>query len=129
MAVCETWLHDGVKDAEVSVDFPNFNIFRSDRNIGRDGRPRSGGGVALYLRDCFSGDCLATFDNGVVEMLIVKVHQLNSIVVVLYRPPDTTSSELRGALSCLDDTLSSLPSPLPSIVLCGDLNLRQKHVS
>ena len=62
-------------------------------------------------------------------MLIVKVHQLNSIVVVLYRPPDTTSSELRGALSCLDDTLSSLPSPLPSIVICGDLNLRQKHVS
>ena len=129
VAVCETWLHDGVKDAEVTLDFPNFTLFRADRGLGPDGNPRVGGGVALYLKDEFSGDCLATYDNGVVEMLVVKIHQLDSIVVVLYRPPDTTASELQGALKCLDETLSSISAPLPAIVLCGDFNLGSNAVT
>ena len=91
--------------------------------------PRVGGGVALYLKDELSGDCLASYDNGVVEMLMVKIHQLDSIVVVLYRPPDTTASELRGALNCIDDTLSSLSAPLPTIVMCGDFNLGSSAVT
>ena len=33
VAVCETWLHDGVKDAEVTVDFPNYTLFRADRGV------------------------------------------------------------------------------------------------
>ena len=112
-----------MNDAEVCLDFPNYSLFRADRGLGPDGHPRVGGGVALYLRDDLSGDCLATYDNGVVEMIVVKIHQLDSIIVIMYRPPDTTASELRGALTCLDETLSSLSAPLPSVVLCGDLNL------
>ena len=54
MAVCETRLRDVVKDAEVTLEFPNFTLFRADRGLGPDGRPCSGGGVALYLRDDFS---------------------------------------------------------------------------
>ena len=49
-------------DAEVTVDFPNYTLFRADRGLGPGGNPRDGGGVALYLRDEFSGDCLATYD-------------------------------------------------------------------
>ena len=49
-------------DAEVTVDFPNYTLFRADRGLGPSGNPRDGGGVALYLRDEFSGDCLATYD-------------------------------------------------------------------
>ena len=111
VAVCETWLHDGVKDAEVTIDFPDYTIFRADRGLGRDGTPRVGGGVALYLKEEFSGDCLVTYDNGVVEMLIVKIHQLDTIVIVLYRSPDTAVSELKGALDCLDERMRYRGSP------------------
>ena len=45
------------------------------------------------------------------------------------RPPDTTVSELKGALDCLDETLSGIEAPLPTIVLCGDLNLGSNAVS
>ena len=58
----------------------------------------------------------------------MRIHQLDSVIVVLYRPPDTTASELKGALSCLDETLSSLQAPMPSVVLCGDLNLGSSAV-
>ena len=62
-------------------------------------------------------------------MLIVKIHQLDTIVIVLYRPLDTAASELKGALDCLDETLSGIEAPLPTIVLCGDLNLGSNAVS
>ena len=58
VAVTETWLHDGVKDAEVCHDFSDFTLFRADRAEGREG-----GGVALYLRDELAGDLLATYYN------------------------------------------------------------------
>ena len=120
----ETWLHDGVKDAEVCHDFPDYTLFRADR-AGK----REGGGVALYLRDELAGDIIATYSNSVVQLLIVKIHKMNTIVAVLYRPPDTRLSELAGALTCLDDTLSGLEDPIPGVVLCGDLNLRSEVVT
>ena len=76
VAVTETWLHSGVLDAEVCHNTPGFNIIRCDRS-GRDG-----GGVALYLRDDLSGDVLGTFDNGVCQLLVVQIHQLDTIVAV-----------------------------------------------
>ena len=59
----------------------------------------------------------------------MKIHKLNTIVAVLYRPPDTRLGDLSGALTCLDETLAFLPSPLPSVVLCGGLNLRSEVVT
>ena len=80
VAVTETWLHIGAHDAEDCHNMPGYTIFRCDRDN------RDGGGVAVYLRDDLSGDVLGTFDNGVCELLIVQVHQLDTIVAVVYRP-------------------------------------------
>ena len=57
LGVTETWLHEGVLDAEVTHSFPGYNILRSDRAGGR-----VGGGVAIYLRDDLTGDILATYN-------------------------------------------------------------------
>ena len=116
VGVCETWLSPDVVDAEVCHDFPGYSIFRADRVN------RQGGGVALYLSDTLSGDVLATFDNGVCQAIIVMVHQLNTCVCVLYRPPDTRFSEFSEMIHCVDSSLSNLPTPTPNIVIMGDMN-------
>ena len=81
MGITETWLTDQHEDAEVMI--PGFSILRSDR------KTRDGGGVALYLREDLTGDVLAQFDNGSCEMIIVMIHQLDTVVAVCYRPPNT----------------------------------------
>jgi hypothetical protein len=100
LGVTETWLHEGILDAEVSYGFPGYSILRCDRAGGVQG-----GGVALYLRDDLTGDILASYaqisplqGSSVCEMLVLKVHQLDTIVCVVYRPPDTRLEEFAGLL-------------------------------
>ena len=131
VGVTETWLHEGVLDAEVSHGFQGYSILRCDRAGGRQG-----GGVALYLRDDLSGDILASYakqhparGGSVCEMLVVKVHQLDTVVCVVYRPPDTRLEEFAGLLQCLDSTLSALPTPTPTVIVMGDMNLPQACIS
>ena len=102
---------------------PGYHILRCDRS-GRDG-----GGVAVYLRDDLTGDVLGTFDNGVCQLLAVKVHQLDTIVAVVYRPPDTRFDEFKPMLRKLDDILSTLPTPTPIITVMGDFNFRKETIN
>ena len=111
LAVTETWLHSGVFDAEVTHDFPGYSILRCDRS------GRQGGGVALYLRDDLTGELLGSMDNGVCELMVVHIHQLNTVVAVLYRPPDTRITEFSPILSELDKLLYDLKDPMSNIVL------------
>ena len=122
VGVTETWLHSGIFDSEVTHNFAGYSLFRSDRE-GRDG-----GGVALYLREDLIGDVLTTFDNGVCELLVVNIPKLDHIVAVIYRPPDTKCAEFTNMLNKLDEALSGLPAPTPTITLMGDLNLPQSVV-
>ena len=131
LGVTETWLHEGVLDAEVTYSFPGYNILRCDRAGGRQG-----GGVALYLRDDLTGDILTSYaqthplrGGSVCEMIVVKIHQLDTIVCVVYRPPDTRCEEFAGVLQCLDRTLSTLPAPSPSILVMGDMNFPRSCIS
>ena len=79
VAVTETWLSPDVLDSEVTHNFPNYSLLRCDRES------RQGGGVALYIREDLTGDMLYSFDNGVCELLVVMVHQLNTVVAVMYQ--------------------------------------------
>ena len=73
--------------------FPSFPSFEySDKQ---------GGGVGLYLRNDLTGEILGSADNGVCELLVVHIHQLNTVVAVAYRPPDTRLSEFTYILSKL----------------------------
>ena len=123
VAVTETWLNDGVFDSEVCHNFPGFSFFRSDR-IGREG-----GGVALYLKDTLTGEVLGTFDNKVCQFLTVKIHQLDTVVTVFYRPPDTRMAEFTEALQKLDKILSDLPTPTPIMAVMGDFNFTRQTVT
>ena len=115
-AVTETWLGPDISDSELLVHLSGYTLLRSDRA----GRER--GGVCLFLRDDHTGEVLNTFSNGVCELLVVQVHQLNTVVAVCYRPPDTTLREFQAALVRLDEVLMDLPAPTPTIALMGDFN-------
>ena len=45
-----------------------------------------------------------------------------------YRPPDTKLSEFSSILKSLDNTLSSLPTPAPTVVLMGDFNFGHRAI-
>ena len=115
VGVVETWLTEQHADAEVCM--PGFTIFRSDR------QERDGGGVALYLREDMTGDIIAQFDNGTCEMIVVMVHQIDTVVAVCYRPPNTRYGQFEELVNMLDSTLSKLPSPTPNLCWMGDFNL------
>ena len=122
VAVTETWLSPMIMDSEVTHNFPGYSILRCDRGA------RQGGGVALYIREDLTGDILCSFDNGVCELLVVMVHQLNTVVVVAYRPPNTRISEFSELLSKLDGVLEELPAPTPTITVMGDFNFPKSSI-
>ena len=116
IAVTESWLKPEVKDSELLVNMPGYSLFCSDR------KGRKNGGVCVFLQDQLSAECIGTYDNGVCESIVLQIHSLKTVLVVLYRPPDTRLSEFSPVLADIDKLLSSLPTPTPSIVTMGDLN-------
>ena len=123
VAVTETWLSPDIFDSEVTHSFPGYSLLRCDR-VGRQG-----GGVALYIKEDLTGDVLGSFDNGVCELLVVMVHQLNTVVAVMYRPPNTRLSEFSETISKLDSLLTDLPTPTPIITLMGDFNFTKQAIT
>ena len=78
LCFCETFLHDGIHDSEIQI--PNFSIARSDHYS------RVGGGVCVYIRNT-----VKYISNSVCELLILKLQNPSTIIIIIYRPP-----------SCLD---------------------------
>ena len=85
IALTETWLCEGVEDAEIHME--GFNVFRGDR-LGREK-----GGVALYLREDLAAVQICDYNNRAVNAIVVKCRPLDSLIVVVYRPPDTEEEE------------------------------------
>ena len=59
---------------------------------------------------------------------MVRIHQLDNILAVMYCPLDTRSAEFSTALTNLDIVWSSLPNPISIDTILGDLNLPQSAV-
>ena len=93
-----------------------YSIIRQDRQ----GRQR--GGVCLFLRKDLSGEILCNYSNGVWEVLIVKVNQLDTIDTDEYRPPDTHHHEFAPIIKKIDTVFHNLPAPTVNFTIMGDLN-------
>ena len=52
-----------------------------------------GGGVALFLTDDLTCGLIGSLEYGVCELLVVHIHQLNTLSVASHRPPDTKIAE------------------------------------
>ena len=102
--------------SEVLVNIPGFTIFRCDRVN------RSRGGVCIVSRDNISAECIGTYDNGVCELVVLKVHSLNTKPACCYRPLVTHHQEFIPMLGELDRIFSDLSAPAPAVVLLGELS-------
>ena len=84
--------------------FPGYNFYYVDRSGGRDG-----GGVALYFSEKLTGDIIASYDNSVCGLLIVK----------------TTPAEFKDMKGALDKSTlvtfsnrGKIPSSPPVDIIC-----------
>ena len=112
VAITETWWDDS---HNWSAAMDGYKLFRK----GRQGR--RGGGVALYIRECF--DCLELNEgNDKVECLWVKIrgkaNKADILVGVCYRPPNQDEETDEVFYKRLAEVSQSL-----ALVLVGDFNL------
>ena len=110
-AVSETWIDSSIGDGEIAL--PGFNVVRQDRD-------RTGGGVALYIRDSISFNPRPDLAvNGMeviwVELLLPRTKGI--LACACYRPPSDGDF-----LSKLEQSLSKV-EPGKELLILGDLNI------
>ena len=110
----ESHLNPEILDAEVNIE--NYKITRADR------KRRLKGGCCIYVRnDIMTYDELA-WSNSVVDMCSVKLKTNDTLVINIYRPPDTERHEnaFEEALVKLEEILAKNENN--NIIITGDLN-------
>ena len=90
IVLTETHLSVAILNAEINI--PGYTLFRSDR------AGRSHGGTAAYVRNDLACQVLLCESNSVCETLIMKVKSLETILISMYRPPDSSLEEFSEAL-------------------------------
>lgn len=114
IALSETWLSE---NEVIDYQLDNYNVVSVCRNS-------RGGGVMLYIRDCFDYKvvdkyCLVLGD--ILECVTVDIiipGAKNITAMCCYRPPHTNIRTFNENLSPLLDDLKG-----KSIMLCGDFNI------
>ena len=62
------------------------------------------------------------YSNSVCELLILKLHTPSLIVIFMYRSPSCTINEFDDVIIKINQFIFSLNSPLPNIMILGDIN-------
>ena len=116
-AFCETHLNPSMKEAEIRME--DYAVFRADR------QDRNKGGVVIYLRKDAAADAelLASGSDGVVEYVVVHIKSYNLVIANVYRPPATPTNCFSPVIQKIKECISGLSGTMPSIMICGDLNL------
>lgn len=98
LGLSETWLYEQIPDNEVHCS--GYQTIRLDRPNIKSYKQR-GGGLLLYVTECFSVSKVNVIHNTTVEILHVKLTKefLKPIhVVIVYKPPTTTTSTFIDSL-------------------------------
>lgn len=113
IGLSETWLKEELSDDALAI--PGYNLSRNDR-WGR------GGGVAFYVRDCYSFKNISVqpAQSALEQLWIsVRIRGKSLCLGTLYRPDG-------NLISCIDDLENSLISLIPEydvVIFGGDLNI------
>ena len=112
LAITETWLEPYISDAQVHIE--NYTLSRCDRS-GR------GGGVCLYTHINTPISEELKYDDGVCQVLLTVMPNIEMCNIVIYRPPESVFSSFKGAVNFIEDFLNSLDVSY-QICISGDLN-------
>ena len=116
VAITESWLKDHISDTQLNI--PNFNIFRSDRKVSKNG------GVVMYINKKLIVNQVCYFDDNVCTAVICLCKNAKCIIVCVYRPPNASVESFSNLLTFVEEFLSSHSKcDKFEIVICGDFNL------
>lgn len=113
-AINETCLDDTIQDHELCI--PNYNIVRRDR------RDKSGGGVAVYIKNTTPFIRHTEFETDEIEALWIEIilpHIKNVLLCVLYRPPESKVEWFDH----FHDMMNIPSNSSFDIVIIGDFNI------
>ena len=116
IGITETWL----KSSTYSVDIKGYNFFHERR------KDKIGGGVGLYLSDCFTSKVrndLRFEVEEIAESLLIEISKSqgkNIVIGIIYRPP---SQNVYVFLSNYNDLMAKISKENKICYLMGDFNL------
>ena len=115
ISITESWLKGYIADAQLII--PNYSVYRCDRS------KRIRGGALLYIHSSLLVSDVATFDDGICEVVICSIESLNMITASIYRPPDASSKSFKNIIELMETYLDQKnPEDKNTIYLTGDLN-------
>ena len=123
LAFAETWLNDKIKEAEYEIE--GYSYVASHR------KDREGGGVIIYIDNGATYKPLVSVSDGMCSVVAVHLEELNLIVFMVYRPPNSKDiyhgDKLERSfddivLSNINKVISKFQAPTPDIILAGDFN-------
>ena len=97
ISLTETHLNSEILDAEINI--PGYTPYRCDR-IGR-----SHGGVCTFVRNDLVVTVLLKDSNSYCDTLVLKIHQMDLIMINFYRPPKCPSNLFLQSLHKIKQTL------------------------
>ena len=109
----ETWLDETIND---DAKIEGYKEYRSDR-VGI-----KQGGTVIYAHNDLECDILAKECRNKCEMVAVKIKALNTINIVIYRPPKTKGEDFNYILDKVESIFNNMEIPNPTIIMTGDFN-------
>ena len=81
--------------------------------------------MALYIRDDLASVQVSGLSTDAVEVVIVKIWSIDTLMVVVYRPPNTTEGDWTIALNHINESveLTQAQRRFSNLVMVGDFNL------
>ena len=116
IALSETWLKSYISDAQIAI--PHYNIIRSDR------KTRKRGGVLLYVHEDLPTCSELAYDNEICEAVMCTIESIKTIVISVYRPPDTKNEEFVPMMKSIEEYISKASvDSHKDIIVMGDFNI------
>ena len=101
-----------VDDAKIQ----GFNDYRCDRINQKQG------GTVIYTKENLECKLLGKVSRGKCEMIAINIISINTINIVIYRPPKVYEEDFNHILTKLEELFINMPKPEPTIILSGDFN-------
>ena len=113
MNITETWLDKNIKD---DAEIEGYTIFRCDRKeIKR-------GGTAIYVHNKLEAIKICELSHVKCEVVAVSIRNLQTLNIVVYRPPKTKLEEFNVILNKIKEIFNQIEKPEPTVILSGDFN-------
>ena len=116
VAIAESWLKPFITDTQLCI--PCYNIYRSDRKQSKNG------GVLIYVHKDIIVDITSCYDDDICSAVICLSKKRNSIIICVYRPPNSAEKSFSDLLNFLNTFINSHNSSNKfQTYIFGDFNL------